>query len=62
MASISVPFAENFVGVGGNDGTEGEDERMNVFHVEVISGHGVRHGVVGQNLQPRARKLKPDSR
>jgi hypothetical protein len=38
------------VGFHGNNCTQGEYEWMNVFHVEIIGGYGVRHRVVGQNL------------
>ena len=37
----------------GNDGAQGEDEVVDVLHVEVVRGHRVRHGVPPiQNYRP----------
>lgn len=37
----------NLIGFHGDDGAQGEDEGVNIFHVQVICGHGVGHGVSG---------------
>ena len=37
----------NLIGLHGDDGAQGEDEGVNIFHVEVICGHSVRHRVGG---------------
>lgn len=43
----------NLIGFHGDDGAQGEDKRVNIFHVQVVSGHGVRHGVSGQSLKKK---------
>ena len=50
MRNDNLPFPQNFIRIGGNDGTESEYERMNVFHVEIISRHCIRNGVICKNL------------
>jgi hypothetical protein len=41
LAKCSGTFSENFVWVERNDVAEREDERMNVFHVEIVGCDGI---------------------
>lgn len=31
----------NLIGLHGDDGTQSEDEGVDIFHVQVICGHGI---------------------
>ena len=42
----SASLSQNFVRIERNNTTKGEDERMYIFHVEIIRGHGIRNGVL----------------
>lgn len=37
----------NLIGLHGDDGAQSEDEGVDIFHVQVIRGHGVWHRVSG---------------
>lgn len=37
----------NLIGLHGDDGAQSKDEGVNVLHVQVICGHGIRHRVGG---------------
>ena len=42
---------QNLIWLHRDDSAEGKDERMNVFHIEVVSGHSIRHRVVRESLK-----------
>lgn len=51
LAERSRSLPEHLVGVEGDDVAEGEDEGVDVFHIEVVGGDGVRNGVLGEDLR-----------
>ena len=51
LAKGAGPFSEDLVGVERDDVAEREDERVNVFHVEVVCRDGVRDGVLREDLR-----------
>ena len=51
FAKSTGPFSEDFVGVERDDVAEREDERMDVFHVEVVCRDGVGDRVLREDLR-----------
>ena len=41
---------QHLVRFHGDDGAQGEDERVDVLHVQVVGCHGIGDGVIGQPL------------
>jgi hypothetical protein len=50
LAKRSCTLPENLVRVEGDDVAEGEDEGVDVSHVQVVGGDGVRDRVLGKDL------------
>ena len=47
----SAALSQDFIRVQGDNVAQREDERVDVFYVQVVSAHGVRHGVGRQFLR-----------
>jgi hypothetical protein len=45
----STALPQNFIGIERNDIAEREYEGMHVFHVEVVRGDRIGHGVLGED-------------
>lgn len=44
LVTIKKKFVNtDLIGFHGNNGAEGKNEGMNIFHVKVVCGHSVRH-------------------
>jgi hypothetical protein len=51
LTQSSTTLSEHFVGVEWNDIAERKDERVDVFHVQIVCGDSVRDGVLCETLR-----------
>jgi hypothetical protein len=51
LAKRARALAQHVVRRQWNDGAQSKDERVNILHVQIVGGHCVGHGVVGQLLR-----------
>lgn len=51
LTECACPLPQDLVRFHRDDGTEGKYEGMDVLHVEIVRGHGVRHGVISHALR-----------
>jgi hypothetical protein len=47
----ATPFPQDVIRIQGNDVAQRKDERVDVFHVEIIRGNSIRNGILRQNLR-----------
>ncbi len=50
FAESATALPEDLIREHGDDGSKGEDEAVDVLHIEEVSGHCIRNGVLRQSL------------
>ena len=51
LAQCARPLSQHIIGAHWNNGAQRENERMHVFHVQVVRGHRIGNRVRGQHLR-----------
>mmetsp|Transcript_45059 Transcript_45059/g.73440 ORF Transcript_45059/g.73440 Transcript_45059/m.73440 type:complete len:1173 (-) Transcript_45059:33-3551(-) len=58
LAARARPLPQHLIRRHGDDGAQGEDERVDVLHVQIVRGHGVGDRVRRHVLRPLLRELQ----